>query len=75
MHLMPVSKHEAIQNLLALTNILMANGDRDAVEKVIDLVYLLCDKVALSLGSPDVAQRLAVVDPIILDDIEYVPDA
>ena len=74
MHLMPVSKHEAIRNLLELTDILMANGGRVAAEKAIDLVYVLCDQWILSPDSPNITYRRAA-DPILVGNVAYVAAA
>jgi len=73
MHLMPVSKHEAIQNLLAITGTLIADDDRDGAEAAIELVYAMCGQLAPDWNDPDVPPPI-VVGQIILDDPEYFLD-
>jgi len=41
-----ISKREAVQNLLALADVAMANGDQSAAERAISLVYLMFDQLA-----------------------------
>jgi len=67
----PAPTHEAIQNLLELTDILMASGDRVAAEKAIDLVYVLCDQWILSPDSPNITYRRAAA-PILVGNVAHV---